>query len=71
MEQIGSRRRLSKVSMTQNAVGTWDVRLQYFDDDTEDRQAGFTSRALAHGWVEARLQRHFGLGVPGRLGLGA
>ena len=68
---IDNRRRLSKVSLTQNGTGTWDCRVQYYDDQTEDRQAGFACRALAHGWAEARLQRHFNLGVPGRLGPGA
>jgi len=65
------RRIMSRVSLVPEAGGTWSVRIVYFDDDTEDRQGGFTCRASAHGWAEARLQRHFNLGVPGRLGAGA
>lgn len=68
MAGIGNRRQLVKVSLTQNGVGTWDCRLQYFDDETEDRQSGFSCRANAHGWAETRIQRHFNMGVPGRLG---
>lgn len=61
------RRHLYNVSLT--GVGDlWDVRVQYHDDGTEDRTSGLASRALAHGWAEARIQRHFNLGVPGRLG---
>lgn len=65
--EISNRRRLVRVSLTGGGRDTWDVRLQYFDDSTEDRQGGFANRALAHGWAEARIQRHFNLGVPGRL----
>jgi hypothetical protein len=64
-------RRLVKVSLTTRGDGTWDVRIEYHDDDTEDRRGGFSCRALAHGWAEARLERHFRQGVPGRLGAGA
>ena len=63
-----SRRRLSKVTLTQDGFGNWEVRVEYFDDDTEDRQGGFACRAAAHGWAQTRLERHFRLGVPGRLG---
>lgn len=66
-----NRRQLVRVSLTQSGTGTWDCRLQYFDDESEDRQGGFSCRANAHGWAEARIQRHFNLGVPGRLGAGA
>lgn len=65
---IGNRRQLVKVSLTQNCLDTWDCRVQFFDDETEDRQSGFASRAAAHGWAETKIQRHFHLGVPGRLG---
>lgn len=65
---IGNRRALVRVSLTENGLGTWDVRLWFFDDDSEDRQSGFACRATAHGWAEARIERHFRLGVPGRLG---
>lgn len=65
--ELGNRRQLVRVSLTETAFG-WDARVQYYDDDTEDRQGGFTSRAAAHDWAEAKVQRHFHLGVPGRLG---
>lgn len=66
--EISNRRRLYRVALTESGLGTWDVRIQYYDDNTEDRQGGFSCRALAHGWVETRVQRHFNLGVPGRIG---
>lgn len=61
-----TRRRLVRVSMTQDGEDGWECRLHYYDDDTDDRRGGFTCRANAHGWAEARIQRHFGFGVPGR-----
>lgn len=68
---INNRRRLYSVALTESGLGTWDVRIQYHDDDTEDRHGGFSCRALAHGWAETRVQRHFTWGVPGRMGAGA
>jgi hypothetical protein len=64
---ITNRRNLYKVSLTQGHGDSWDVRIQYWDDGTEDGQSGFTSRAFAHGWAESKIYRHFSLGVPGRL----
>lgn len=66
--EIGNRRTLVRTSLTQDGRGDWDVRIRYLDDDTEDRGSGFASRALAQGWAEARIHRHFSFGVPGRLG---
>jgi hypothetical protein len=63
----GNRRQLVRVSLTQDGHDQWECRVQFFDDDTEDRRSGFACRATAHGWAEARIQRHFNLGVPGRL----
>lgn len=65
---LGNRRQLVRVALTERGDGTWDVRIQFFDDDTEDRQGGFSCRAAARGWAETRVQRHFHQGVPGRLG---
>ena len=64
-------RQLAKISLSPGAFNTWDVRIEYHDDNTEDRQSGFRCRAAAHGWAQTRLDRHFRLGVPGRLGPGA
>lgn len=66
----GNRRALVRVSLMEQWDG-WSARICYLDDDTEDRQSGFSCRAAAHGWVEARIERHFRLGVPGRLGGGS
>ena len=65
--EIGNRRTLVRASLTQDGRGDWDVRIRYLDDDTEDRGNGFASRALAQGWAEAKIYRHFSFGVPGRL----
>ena len=64
-------RGLYRSCLTPRGDGTWDVRIEYLDDNTEDRQGGFRNRADAHGWVQTRTIRHFRLGVPGRLGPGA
>lgn len=66
--EFGNRRNLYKVSLTSGVGDTWDVRIQYWDDGTEDRSSGFLTRALAHGWAESKIYRHFSFGVPGRLG---
>ena len=62
-----TRRALVKVSLTDDGHDRWACRIQYLDDDTEDRQGGFQCRAMAQGWAETRIQRHFNQGVPGRL----
>lgn len=64
---FGNKRLMVKETLTQDAWGNWECRIQFFDDDTEDRQSGFGSRAAAHGWAQVRIDRHFRLGVPGRL----
>lgn len=58
----------ARISLTPGPFDTWEVRIEYRDDDSEDRQSGFRCRAEAHGWAQTRLDRHYRLGMPGRLG---